>query len=114
LGYSYATIDTGVDAGANTSPDLDVQSWMVGFQWSDVFVKGNSAGFAFGQAPFTNDQRGTARNQNQSDSYLWELFYKYQVSDNISVTPAIFYSTGYQRNNYQETWGAVIQTTFRF
>ena len=114
LGYSYATIDNGLAVGANTSPDLDVQSWMVGFQWSDVFVKGNSAGFAFGQAPFTNDQRGTARNQNQSDSYLWELFYKYQVSDNISVTPAIFYSTGYQRNNYQDTWGAVIQTTFRF
>jgi hypothetical protein len=114
LGYSYATIDNGRAVGANTSPDLDVQSWMVGFQWSDVFVKGNSAGFAFGQAPFTNDQRGTARNQNQSDSYLWELFYKYQVSDNISVTPAIFYSTGYQRNNYQDTWGAVIQTTFRF
>jgi hypothetical protein len=114
LGYSFATIDNGRGVNASTAPDLDVQSWMVGFQWSDVFLKGNSAGFAFGQAPFTNDQRGTNRTQNQSDSYLWELFYKYQVSDNISVTPAIFYSTAYQQNNYQDTWGAVIQTTFRF
>jgi hypothetical protein len=114
LGYSFSTIDTGKAAGANTSPDLDVQSWMVGLQWSDVFMKGNSAGFAFGQAPFTTDQRGTASNQNQSNGYLWELFYKYQVSDNISVTPSIFYSTAYQQNNYQDTWGAVIQTTFRF
>ena len=117
LGYSYSTIDNGRIASADVAkvaPDLDVQSWMVGFQWSDVFLKGNTAGFAFGQAPFTNDQRGSNGNQNQSDGYLWELFYKYQVSDNISVTPSIFYSTAYEQNNYQDTWGAVIQTTFRF
>ena len=93
---------------------LDVQSWMVGFQWSDVFAQGNSAGFAFGQAPFTTDLIGTNSKQNKSNSYIWELFYKYQVTDNISITPSVFYSTGYQQNNYFATFGGVIQTTFRF
>ena len=125
LGYSFTSVDSGEGraAGAavltpaqrkNVASSLDVQSWMVGFQWSDVFAQGNSAGFAFGQAPFTTDQIGTNSKQNKSNSYLWELFYKYQVTDNISITPSVFYSTGYQQNNYFATFGGVIQTTFRF
>jgi hypothetical protein len=125
LGYSFTSVDTGSrrnqgnSISSTTVPgNLDVQSWMVGFQWSDVFMPGNSAGFAFGQAPFTTDQIGSnaagSRNQNKSNSYLWELFYKYQVTDNISITPSVFYSTGYQQNNYFATFGGVIQTTFRF
>ena len=121
LGYSFTSVDTGSrrnqgsSISSTTVPgNLDVQSWMVGFQWSDVFAQGNSAGFAFGQAPFTTDQIGTNSKQNKSNSYLWELFYKYQVTDNISITPSVFYSTGYQQNNYFATFGGVIQTTFRF
>ena len=45
---------------------------------------------------------------------MYEFFYKYQVSDNISVTPAIFWVNDYQRNAGSYTWGGVIQTTFRF
>jgi hypothetical protein len=47
---------------------------------------------------------------------MYEIFYKYKVSDNISVTPSIFWID----NNYNDlnagssTWGGVIQTTFRF
>ena len=122
LGYSFTSVDTGSrrnqgnSISSTTVPgNLDVQSWMVGFQWSDVFAQGNSAGFAFGQAPFTTDQIGSSNSkQNKSNSYLWELFYKYQVTDNISITPSVFYSTGYQPNNYFATFGGVIQTTFRF
>ena len=45
---------------------------------------------------------------------MYEFFYKYQVSDNISVTPAIFWVNDYQQNSGSYTWGGVIQTTFRF
>ena len=97
LGYGY---------NAGSGGFLNSQSWMAGLQWSDVFVKGNSAGIAVGQPPFTSG--------GDNESWLWEFFYKYQVTDNISITPAIFYASDYRQNNNGSTWGGVIQTTFRF
>jgi hypothetical protein len=98
LGYGYNAGSGGFE---------DSMSWMAGLQWSDVFQKGNSAGIAFGQAPFTKDVSG-------SESWLWEFFYKFQVTDKISVTPAIFYASSYRQNDFGSTWGGVIQTTFKF
>lgn len=104
-GYGYYEGGTGLTATSTTT--ITTQSWMVGLQWKDVFLKGNNAGFAFGQAPFSTDVV-------DSQSMMYEFFYKYQVSDNISVTPAIFWVNDYNRNAGSYTWGGVIQTTFRF
>ena len=103
-GYGFSDVDGG------TTADYDVQSWMVGFQWKDVFQKGNSAGFAVGQAPFASNQTEA----NSKESFLWEFFYKFQATDKISITPGIFYSSGYRANDGDSTWGGVIQTTFKF
>jgi hypothetical protein len=88
------------------SAATDSQSWFAGLQWSDVFVDGNSAGVAVGQAPTGQDlERAT----------MLEIFYKYQVSDNISVTPALFYASDNQRlADNASKWGGVIQTKFTF
>jgi hypothetical protein len=96
-GYGY----NGGDGGFR-----DSQSWMVGLQWSDVFMDGNDAGVAFGMPPFNSG--------NDTESWLLEVFYKYQATDNISITPAIFYASDYRNNSGNGTWGGVIQTTFRF
>jgi hypothetical protein len=53
--------------------------------------------------------------ENLEKSTLLEIFYKYQVSDNISVTPAIIYGSDNQRLvGNSSNWGGVIQTTFKF
>ncbi len=109
-GYGYYDGGTGI-ANANSTTTITTQSWMVGLQWKDVLLKGNNAGFAFGQAPFSTD---SGLGVSSSQSMMYEFFYKYQVSDNISVTPAIFWVNDYQRNAGSYTWGGVIQTTFRF
>jgi hypothetical protein len=96
-GYGYNGGSGGFD---------DSQSWMVGLQWSDVFMEGNAAGVAFGMPPFTSG--------DDSESWLFEVFYKYQATDNISITPAFFYASDYRNNSGFGTWGGVIQTTFRF
>jgi len=100
------SISAGYGYNAGDGGFRDSQSWMVGLKWSDVFIDGNSAGLAFGQAPFTSD--------SNTESWLWELFYKFQVTDNISITPALFYASDYRNNSGNDTWGGVIQTTFRF
>jgi hypothetical protein len=99
-GFSYTDVSK-ADPGEDK-----IWSWMAGLQWKDVFMKGNSAGFAIGSPLFIEDENGT----------MYELFYKYKVSNNITVTPAIFWIS----NNYNDgndgdgTWGGVIQTTFKF
>ena len=98
--YGWNTV-SGTESAATNS-----QSWMAGLQWEDVFVDGNSAGVAIGQAPTGEDLEKAT---------MLEIFYKYQVSDNISVTPAIIYGSDNQRlAGNSSNWGGVIQTTFKF
>jgi hypothetical protein len=115
------------------------QSWYVGLNWKDAFAKGNALGFAFGQPTFVtkiNTSLANASNQVFDGNYAMELFYKFQVSDNIAVTPALFYLsaprgelttagglgnaantvlTAPQKGNASfGTFGALVQTTFKF
>jgi carbohydrate-selective porin OprB len=93
------------------------QSWMVGLQWSDVFLKGNDFGFAVGQPVFatalSDDVTPTDGN------YVWEWWYKFQVTDNITVTPALIYLSRPlgmvtpQGDSFSQ-FGGLIKTSFRF
>ena len=66
----------------------------------------DAAGVAVGQP---------SNSENAKKATMFEAFYKYQVSDNISVTPAIFYASDNQgTQNASSGWGGVVQTTFRF
>ena len=102
-GYGY----NDVSGRPGATDATDSQSWFVGLQWDDAFVAGNAAGVAVGQPA---NAEGLA-----NDSVMLEVFYKLQVTDNISVTPAVFYvsNDAGQRGNASEV-GGVIQTTFRF
>jgi len=111
-GFSYTNYSEG-DVAAK-SPSADILSWMVGLQWKDVFAKGNSAGFAVGSPLYVTSSSTGA--QENTPGYMYELFYKFRVSDNISVTPSVFWiSKNYNDgNNGEGTYGGVIQTTFKF
>ena len=100
-GWNYVSGSATPNAATNS------QTWMAGVQWSDVFAKGNAAGFAIG-AP------GNAESLTK-DAVMWEAFYRYKVSDAISITPAVFYVSNNQAlKNSSSNYGGVIQTTFRF
>ena len=83
--------------GAWSNKAAQANSWYVGLQWPDTFVKGNDLGMAVGQAPFiTKNGGGNYGNVNGitgnlDSNYMWEWWYKFQVSDNITVTPALYY-----------------------
>jgi hypothetical protein len=87
----------------------DSQTWFAGLQWADVFAKGNAAGFAIG-AP-----GNAASLKDDQKAIMWEAFYRYKVSDNISITPAVFYVSNNQGlKQASDNYGGVVQTTFRF
>ena len=134
FGLNPTQFGTPVNSSRNTA-----SSWYVGLQWLDAFIKGNAAGMAVGQAPFVTNfgsaADGSVRaglaangfaNGNLDSNYLWEWWYKFQVTDNISVTPAIYYISNYQgqlgRVNYNtggqaaenNVFGGLIKTTFKF
>ena len=99
-GYGFTDL-SGTGSAANS------QSWYVGLQWDDAFAKGNAAGIAIGQNP--------SAGAGVSDPLSLELFYRFQVTDNISITPGLFYITDSSNQvGNQDLWGGVIQTQFRF
>jgi hypothetical protein len=101
------------------------QSWYVGLQWSDVFWKGNALGMAVGQPTFITKLDNALPDSLNSNTpndgnYAWEWWYKFQVTDNISVTPAIYYLSAplgalqKDENRSVTNFGGLVKTTFRF
>ena len=100
------------------------QGWTVGLNWKDAFMRGNLLGFAIGQPQFETDREdGTPDDGN----YAMELYYQFQVTDNIAVTPAVFYLSrpygeltgtsnayGSKGGDSFNTFGYLVKTTFRF
>jgi len=121
-GFDYAA--SGIDAN-NWIDGARSQSWYVGLQWSDVFWKGNAFGMAVGQPTFiTSVQNSIPDSPNtrtpNDGNYAWEWWYKFQVTDNISVTPAIYYLSAplgqlqKDDNKSLNNFGGLVKTTFRF
>ncbi|QNI60026.1 outer membrane porin [Synechococcus sp. BIOS-U3-1] len=126
---------TGADGSTLFDYEFDSatsQSWYVGLQWSDVFLKGNNAGMAVGQQAFVTSialtgDPGTAAWSSSSNAednlardgqYAWEFWYQFQVTDNISVTPALFYlsrplGSATQNESFNQ-FGGLVKTSFRF
>jgi len=129
-GWGYSSYDAANTTAAITGSTVlngitAAQNWYVGLQWADAFVKGNSLGMAVGQPTFV-----TAMNSGtpQDGNYAWEWWYKFQVTDHIAVTPAIFYLSNPQgavgfanaqadrlsTTNPLTNFGGLIKTTFKF
>ena len=89
------------------------QSWYVGLQWPDIFLQGNYLGTAVGQPTFISSNDSFL--ESDDSTFAWEIWYKFQVTDNIAVTPAYFFidnpSGMGEGGNVQ---GGVLKTTFTF
>jgi hypothetical protein len=116
-GYSLAAAWAPADAGIIPSvsggwsmsdpegTDENIHGWYVGLEWSDVFIEGNSFGTAIGQAPKVEDDYNK----------MFEIFYKFAVTDNITITPTYFIIDEYSgslSSDYLQ--GAYVKTTFTF
>ena len=102
----------------------EMASWMVGLTWNDVFLHGNALGYAVGQPRFVTRVERRGDDDFVADgNYAMELWYKFQVTDNISVTPAIYWlsrpwgeETVNNNGDYKSlgVLGGVVQTVFKF
>jgi hypothetical protein len=70
-------------------------------------MQGNDLGFAIG----SNGYNRGGRDHNSGVGL--ELWYKFQVTDNISVTPAFFWLENEVKGR-GDIYGGVLKTTFKF
>jgi hypothetical protein len=117
LSLGWGTNQTSYSKVQPVGQVLNSQSWMVGLQWTDLFAKGNDFGFAVAQPVMAKTLTGDL-NANDGN-YVWEWWYKFQVTDNISVTPALVYFSrplGMQTPSGDSfnQFGGLVKTSFRF
>jgi hypothetical protein len=112
---------------SDTFAEIDgaqTQSWYVGLMWNDFLIRGNTFGMAVGQPTFFTKSGDDDILEPNDGQYAWEWWYKWQVTDNISVTPALFYLSAplgqLQRTDLNggsdsfDNFGGLVRTTFRF
>ena len=110
-GFDYGWSDE--DKSGSTE---EVKGWMVGLNWKDAFMDGNKLGVGFGTySSYAKEVKGD-NNPNDSN-FAIEGYYDFQVTDNIMVTPAIFYITnadGRDQADGEDSFGGLVKTTFKF
>ena len=121
VGASYLN---GNDAWDDNTTKRAMASWMVGLTWNDVFMEGNALGYAVGQPQFVFEVDNDSNDDFVADGgYAMELWYSFQVTDNIQITPAVYWLSRPEGDNTRDddgdytnfgVLGGLIQTTFKF
>ncbi|MBW4674869.1 MAG: iron uptake porin [Desmonostoc geniculatum HA4340-LM1] len=109
------TAGTNVAAGNST----DVFYWAASLALKDFGREGNLLGFIFGQSPRVTDSNvadgvgGTI--EDLDTAYHAEALYRFQVSDNIAITPGLLVIFNPDHNNNNDTiYVGTLRTTFSF
>ncbi|MBW4473231.1 MAG: iron uptake porin [Stenomitos rutilans HA7619-LM2] len=120
VGYSDATI---IGLG-----DADIWNFAVAVGFPDLGKKGNLLGIVAGAEPTLRGiDVGNANlspafaSRSQDFAYHIEVFYKYQLTDNISITPGLIYLPSVNQNagipgsnSNEDVFVGVLRTTFTF
>ena len=120
--YGHASVQARYDSSVlgvkqtNAGDSAVMNSWMVALNFKNVFLKGNSAGVAIGGVPsVVSNQSGWNKDGGMPTAV--ETWYQFQVTDNISITPGVFYISGSQNSDGiggGNVWGGVVKTQFNF
>ena len=95
-----------------SNADDEVWSYGGGFAFPDLGKEGNLLGIYAGVQPYSGDFSAAP---GGSIPVHVEAFYKYQVNDNISITPGIIWvSSPEQLDDEDDAIIGTIRTTFRF
>jgi hypothetical protein len=108
-GYTRAQEEV---SGSNN--DATIWNWAVTAGFQDLGKEGNLLGLMVGMPPKVTDNNVTTR-ENKDTSWHLEAFYRYQVTDNIAITPGLFVILNPEHSESNETdYVGTIRTTFTF
>jgi hypothetical protein len=114
------TVSAGLDFGFSDADAAgkveDTFGWNVALIWDDAFIDGNKLGAAVGSySSYATEVKGDS--DPEDESFAAEIWYNMQVTDNISVKPAVFWTQdayGSATVDGANKLGAIVQTTFKF
>jgi hypothetical protein len=92
VGWGHDTFRFGTYPVADGS-GLRTQSWYSGLLWSDVLGQGNSLGFAVGSPTHVMAIQAAGARPIDDRGLAYELYYRIVVSDELTLTPAVFWLT---------------------
>ncbi|MCC5598010.1 iron uptake porin [Nostoc favosum] len=97
--------------------DADIWSWAVTLAFPDLGKKGNLGGIIVGMQPkltsSSAELSGLPRRDPDTGFHI-EGFYRYQINDNISITPGLIWLTAPNHNEQNgDIFVGVIRTTFK-
>ncbi|MEA5625723.1 iron uptake porin [Nostoc sp. UHCC 0251] len=98
--------------GFGIGDDYEAWSYGLGVALPDFGKQGNVLGIFAGAQPYSFNRAGFTGNDTP---YQFEGFYKYRVSDNISVTPGVIWLTSPgQNSDNDDAIIGTLRTTFTF
>ena len=94
----------------------EILTYSLTFAFPDLGKEGNLLGLVVGAEPYLTSFSGGNPQPFKVDLPLHiEAFYRYQINDNISITPGLIWLTApNQDNNNDDNVIATIRTTFQF
>ncbi|BAY48457.1 carbohydrate-selective porin OprB [Scytonema sp. HK-05] len=97
--------------GFGSNDDYEAWSYGGGIALPDFGKKGNVLGLFAGAEPYALGRQGAGRDT----PFHFEGFYKYQVSNNVSITPGVIYLTSPgQNSDNDDAIIGTLRTTFTF
>lgn len=112
-GWLGVTEATAQDISSN--PEATIFHYAVTLAFSDLGKEDSLLGIVFGQPPkVTSNDFGREYTDRDTSLHL-ELFYRYQATDNIAITPGLLVITNPEHNTDNSTlYIGTIRTTLRF
>jgi hypothetical protein len=99
-------------------PSANILNWAVTLGFLDLAKEGSMAGIVIGQPPkaISNNFQLPGQTYKDEDTAVHlEAFYRYQATDNISITPGLLVITNPEHNSSNDTiYIGTIRTTFSF
>jgi hypothetical protein len=97
---------------ADEGDDAEIFNWAVTLAFPDLGGEGNLGGLVVGMPPKLTDSDGA---EDQDTSIHLEAFYRYQITDNIGITPGLMVIFNPEHNDNNDTmFVGTVRTTFTF
>lgn len=100
----YANIDTSIDFAGGGSDSEDVDTFLIGFAFPDLFLEGANAGISYGKAGEVVTATG------DDDINVFDVYYSFPLSERITLTPGLYIVD----NGDDSVTVGGIRTTFSF
>ncbi len=96
-------------------PSASIFNYAITLAFPDLGKKGNLAGIIIGQPPKVTSNNFGKKYQDEATSWHLELLYRFQVTDNIAITPGLLIITNPEHKHNSDTvYVGTIRTTFSF